>query len=92
MTAHFNRKDTQAIHHSQDIGDDANGPHVTRFGILSIEYLRCHIVGGADLGLHHTPIGIVVPRQTEVDDLDRRILRLGLEEEIFWLQISVNDI
>ena len=52
---------TQAIQHSQDISDDANGPHVTRFGVLSIEYLRCHIVGGADLGLHHTPIGIVVP-------------------------------
>lgn len=49
------------IYHSQDIGDDANGPHVTRFGVLSIEYFRCYIVGSADLGLHHTPIGIVVP-------------------------------
>ena len=56
------KKDTrQSINHSQDIGDDANGPHVARFGVLSIEYLRCHIVGCAYLGLHHTPIGIVVP-------------------------------
>lgn len=75
----------QTIYHSQDIGDDANGPHVTRFGVLSIEYLRRHIVGSADLGLHHTSIGIVVPRQTEIDNLDRRILGLGLEEKILWL-------
>mmetsp|Transcript_17503 Transcript_17503/g.29140 ORF Transcript_17503/g.29140 Transcript_17503/m.29140 type:complete len:302 (-) Transcript_17503:82-987(-) len=63
----------------QDVSDDTNAPHVTRFGILSVEYLRCNIVRSTNLGLHYASVGIVMPRQAEINDFDRRILRLGLE-------------
>ena len=76
----------------EDEGDDTHGPKVTASVVLLPKDVRRDVVGSADDGPHGSlATAVVPPRESEVDELDRRAVP-GVEEDVLRLQVAVDDV
>lgn len=74
----------------KDVEDDSTGPDITFFIVFSLEYFRCNVIGRAK-SLAEFLIGVELPGGTEIDDFQGGRFFLGLIDEIFWFEVSMND-
>jgi hypothetical protein len=73
----------------EDVEDDAGAPHVHLLAVAPLEHLGGHVVG-APHHLREPVAGAEEDGQAEVDDLERRVLRLVGEQEVLRLQVPVD--
>ena len=74
----------------KDEGDDAAGPDVTLGIVVLVENFWSNVVGSSKL-LVKLLVWIVDEGGAKINDLDLVELLVLLEEDIFWLEISAND-
>jgi hypothetical protein len=74
----------------EDVEDDADAPDVRLRAIVPLEHLRRDVVGAADDVLEHLPL-LEEDGEPEVGGLERRVLVLAEEEEVFGLEVPVDD-
>ena len=72
-----------------DEEDDSHAPVVTLGGVAAFQNLRSDVVRGSVGSRHDLVLGDTL-RQTEVDELDVRVVVFLKEEEILRLNVSAN--
>ena len=75
----------------QDVGDDAERPHVHRRTVRLVgQHFRSHVAGRAAVGLQSIGDRDLV-RQTKIGNPDRvQVIRLG-QQQVLGLQIAMDD-
>ena len=77
----------------QDVEHASSAPHVARDVIVACEHLRGDVVRRAGSSLHSMNTATFhYLRQAEVNDFEVGIIRLSLEQEILWLQITMYNV
>lgn len=71
-----------------DEQDNAHGPVVTLGGVTALEHLRCDVVGCTIGRIHHLVLTDALG-ETEIDQLDVRVIILFVQEEVLRLNIPV---
>lgn len=79
-----------------DEEDDAEAPDIAGEVVVTLEYLRRHVVGGADYGMHLLTGVLLLNlpealRKSEIYQLNLGLVRLVRKQEVLRLQISVTD-
>ena len=74
----------------QHVAQHAQGPHVAAVVVVAVQHLRGRVVAGAHL-LGQSLVGREVLGQTEVDQDQRRVGVVVLEQEVLQLQVAVHD-
>lgn len=76
----------------EDVRNHPHGPEVAGFIVLLPQDFRGDVVGRAHDGAHgRLPPRTMLPGQSEVDDLDGRIVLGGFEQDVLRLDVPVRD-